>query len=413
MFPPEKHRPLSGSQLFRIITCPGSFKLHQKYKSDDDEENQSVYASEGSMLHKAVEDYLRSAPIDALDVLLEPELPVTVKDSHGGVHSLTSDHKMAIEDCLEYLANVIKTCGPDWNILIEHQTSLDEYDPLLKMASSGGTCDIVLIDENNKTIHIIDWKFGKGIMVSAIDNHQLRSYALGTALSLMKDIDIDTYSYVTHIVQPRISNYSQEELSYDDLVNWVEYQVLPAIQKAYEKTPVYNPGTDQCRWCAAKYHCEARKALATEAAQAIFQAHSEIDGDLDDADLAKVLQQAKFYEGYISDLREYAYRKLNNGENVPGFKLVSGRSSRQWADIKAAEKWLMDNYEGDFLDLYETEFLTPPKAEKLDKKIRINDEFQELIVKIPGKPTLAEANDKRPALDMSVKAKFKEALGGE
>ena len=57
MFPPKKHTALSGSQLARIVACPGSLKLHRKYKSDDESEG-SVYASEGTMLHKAVEDCL-------------------------------------------------------------------------------------------------------------------------------------------------------------------------------------------------------------------------------------------------------------------------------------------------------------------------------------------------------------------
>ena len=60
MFPPKKHTDLSGSQLSRIVACPGSFKLHRKYKSDDESEG-SVYASEGTMLHKAVEANLCEA----------------------------------------------------------------------------------------------------------------------------------------------------------------------------------------------------------------------------------------------------------------------------------------------------------------------------------------------------------------
>ena len=412
MFPPKKHTDLSGSQLPRIVACPGSFKLHRKYKSDDESEG-SVYASEGTMLHKAVEDYLKDFNGD-LSYLLEPKLPVTVADDQGGVHTLTPDHKTAIEDCLNYQANVMKTCWPNVGMEIELETTLDNYDPIFAFAGSGGTCDVALIDNKYQVMHIIDWKFGRGILVNATDNDQLRSYALGVALKYIDDLAIENYTFETHIVQPRIGNYSTESVSYDDLVNWAEHRIIPAIHQAYQDKPVYNPGTEQCRWCAAKYKCEARKAMATQAAQNVFQAHSKIDGDLEDSELSQVLQDAKFYEGYISDLREYAYKKLNKGEGVPGFKLVAGRSIRCWTDLKAAEQWLTENYEGDFQDLYVTKFVTPPQAEKLSKKIKTNDGFQELIEKIPGKPTIAPASDKRPALDMTVGAKFEKALeGGE
>ena len=68
-----------------------------------------------------------------------------------------------------------------------------------------GTSDAILISDG--TMHVIDYKHGLGILVSAEDNPQMKCYALG-ALELFDDIyDIDTVSMIIYQQTPDISTY--------------------------------------------------------------------------------------------------------------------------------------------------------------------------------------------------------------
>ena len=78
-----------------------------------------------------------------------------------------------------------------------------------------------------------------------------------------------------------------------------------------------------------------------------------------------------------------------------GFKIVEGRSSREWADQSIAEAVLAKDYAA--YELYETSFISVAKAEKLVGKKNM-DALNDIIIKKSGKPTLVPASDKRPAL---------------
>ena len=77
-----------------------------------------------------------------------------------------------------------------------------------------GTSDAILIAGG--TMHVIDYKHGLGILVSAVENPQMKCYRLG-ALGLFDGIyDIDTVSM--RIYQPRRQNISTFEISKDDRI---------------------------------------------------------------------------------------------------------------------------------------------------------------------------------------------------
>lgn len=81
------------------------------------------------------------------------------------------------------------------------------------MAEGFGTGDCVIIADG--TLHIVDFKYGRGILVEAKDNPQMMLYALG-ALELFDCLyDIDTVSMT--IFQPRRGNVSTYTLPKADL----------------------------------------------------------------------------------------------------------------------------------------------------------------------------------------------------
>lgn len=79
-----------------------------------------------------------------------------------------------------------KTC-PDPVVLIEQRLDYSKY-----VEEGFGTGDCVIIADG--TLHIVDYKHGRGVLVEADDNPQMKLYALG-ALELFDCIyDIDTVS---------------------------------------------------------------------------------------------------------------------------------------------------------------------------------------------------------------------------
>ena len=83
--------------------------------------------------------------------------------------------------------------------MVEHQVSYDKW-----VRDSYGTIDFLAA--NNKTLHIIDLKYGLGVKVDATENSQLKIYALGAIQEL--DCLYDFEKIILTIYQPRIGNVS-------------------------------------------------------------------------------------------------------------------------------------------------------------------------------------------------------------
>ncbi|MDM6028430.1 DUF2800 domain-containing protein, partial [Staphylococcus aureus] len=115
---------------------------------------------------------------------------------------------------------------------------------------SFGTGDVIIF--SGGVLEIIDLKYGKGIEVSAIDNPQLRLYGLGAyeLLSLMYDI----HTVRMTIIQPRIDNFSTEELPISRLLQWGTDFVKPLARLAYNGEGEFKAGS-HCRFCKIKHSC--------------------------------------------------------------------------------------------------------------------------------------------------------------
>jgi hypothetical protein len=95
-------------------------------------------------------------------------------------------------------------------------------------------------------------------------------------------------------------------------------------------------------------------------------------------------------------VEQHAYALATSGTTIPGFKLVSGRGSRRWADEDAVRAKFGDK----IMTCPKPEMLSPAQAEKLKLDIA------EFVLKIPGNPTLVPESDKRPALKQSAQEDF-------
>ena len=369
-----KHAKYSPSKLSRIITCPASGKYEDSGKS-------SSYADEGSMLHEVTERCLL-AHFNGED--WQPKLALA---------GLTRDQRDVVEECVLYAIDLHSQLGEPNNVeyMVEFNFTIAE--------DCSGTADLVLF--NHKELHVIDWKFGQGVEVSANENPQLMAYAIGALNYLGVHNDI---AVTMHVVQPRLNNFDTYCSSKNNLDRWYRMVLLEALDAANSDDPKFNPTLEACRWCPAKGFCSARMAAAVDNAATVFAEHAKLP-EIDMDNFGLLLNMAQEIEACIKDLKAHAQHLLMAGKEVKGFKMVAGRSTRVWADENAAVDFLESRVDPE--QMYNTKLVSPAQAEKLlDREDKKSEDFQALVYKPPGKPTLAPESDKRKPLSLDACSVF-------
>ncbi len=358
----SKHAKYSPSKLSRILACPASGKYEQQQES-------SSYANEGTMLHEVSE----KAMIAYYDNINWPKVVRDFKPA------LNAEQIEAVESAVEYVIEVDGDLGDNLTLLEKHV----EIAP-----DCSGTADVIMVGRDE--LHILDYKFGKGIEVSANENTQLMAYAFGANVMHQRG------TIILHVVQPRLSNYDTYVISKGNLDRWYEHTLLPGLALADSVDAPYVPSLTSCRWCPNKGKCSARMTAALSNATEVFAAHAKLP-EIDMNNFGILLGMAKEIEACIKDFSIHAQHLLEKGQQVKGFKLVAGRSIRKWIDTDLAVEFMATHV--DLEDLYETKLISPTKAEKLLPKDQRKDEsFTSLVEKPTGRNTLAVESDKRPAI---------------
>ena len=203
---------------------------------------------------------------------------------------------------------------------------------------------------------------------------------------------------IINIVQPRLDHISEWEISISDLLKWGEW-VSQRAEMCLEPNAEFNPGEKQCLWCKAKPSC---RALMKQTESVIMAAFDNIDelkpvSRLTEEEMARALDQRKMILGWFDSIEQYATERLESGHGFTGYKLVAGRSLRQWGNEEIAETALFEVL-GD--DAFTRKLVSPAQAEKALGKQKAKL-IENLIVKPEGKPTLAPASDSRPAVNIT------------
>ena len=375
--PPQKHSDLGASKAHQWIPCPPSIEAEKRFGEPD---KPSDVKDEGSLAHELAEDHLRKMlngkKVTTPKKLKNNALYRKAMEEHVGVYC---------DVILETLTAAQQLGKPV--IYLEQQLDYSKYAP-----GGFGTADCVIICDG--TMHVFDFKYGKGVPVSAEDNPQLKLYALGCIEEFGMLFDIQ--EVVLHIVQPRLDSISEWTISREALEDWGMNVVRPAAEKAAKGEGDYNPGEHQCRWCRAKNRCRAYNDYLLTVCQIRFDdLGDQRDPDaLSDEEIAKILKMGEEIKRWVTSVNEYALdQALNNGVTFPGYKLVEGRSNRKITD------------EAFVIELLKQAGFGPDKTCKLkgltdlEEVIGSKKEMQELIgeyiVKPQGKPVLAPETDTR------------------
>ena len=223
---PDIHARLSASGAKKWLNCPGSIQLEENF-----EDKPSQFAEEGTNAHALGEAKIRLATKE-----------YNRTKYHNAIRNLEITEDM--EDYAESYKNYVierynsalqKT--PDAILMLEQRLDFSKYVP-----DGFGTGDAVIIAEGK--LEIIDLKYGKGVEVSAVDNPQLRLYALGAYEAFDMLYGFDTVE--TTIYQPRLDNISSENISVAELLEWGE-SVKKAAQLANDDSVIE---------CVAGKHCD-------------------------------------------------------------------------------------------------------------------------------------------------------------
>ena len=152
-----------------------------------------------------------------------------------------------VEFVLESLAEAKQLCA-DPKVLIEQRLDFSCYVP-----DGFGTGDCLIVAD--KLLHIIDFKYGQGVLVDAEKNPQMMLYALG-ALRIF-DCLYNITEVSMSIYQPRRENVSTWTISVKELDEWAEKTLKPRAELAFKGEGEYCPGS-WCQFCKAAVKCRAR-----------------------------------------------------------------------------------------------------------------------------------------------------------
>ena len=372
----KAHALLSPSAAYRWINCTAAPRLEATV-----EDSGSSYAAEGTLAHAycamKLKEFLGRDISDEAAEIAELDSQYHT----GEMDEYTDTYKTIVLE--KY--NAARTNVSDAQLLIETRLDFSNYIP-----DAFGTADAIIIADG--TMEVIDFKYGKGVKVSAYRNPQMMIYALGAYDRFNFEYKIDRVRMT--IVQPRIDNLSEFELSVSDLLAWTDEVLIPKANEAYGENGVQVPG-DWCQFCKVKSICRVLTQKCTAAATD-HPAPKLLSPEELATDVLPLLATVKTW---LAGVEDYALQQALSGVQLPGWKIVEGRSVRKITDQEAAAVAL--NKAGyKTTEIYKPQELrTITELEKLVGKKQFAAICSDYIEKPQGKPTLAPESDKRPAID--------------
>lgn len=368
------HAFLGASKAELWLNCPGSATANSQYEREE-----SSYAAEGTAAHEVAQTILESCLLRGFDV-----------DGYEGA-DLNGKPEVTLEmlECAQgYCEYIQELMPPGGTVLVEQRLDHSTWVP-----GGFGTADCIVIAPD--VITIVDYKYGKGVAVSAEDNPQMKLYALGVIQSFDCVYDFSTVRMA--IYQPRMNNVSEYTLTVADLLDWAENVVAPVAAKAYKGSEEYHAGPWCQKFCQHAGRCRALTVYCSD----FVRTHGGLTAvpHLAPKEYLEIFQAKPLIETWLKKTLAAATDSILAGNPVEGLKVVEGRSSRKWADPEAVEQFMQaEEYDQDAY-MEPAKLMTPAALEKSLGKKKVAELLGDRIVKSPGNPTLVLASDKRKAYD--------------
>ena len=397
------HAKLSPSSAHRWTRCAGSVELEAGIPNVDTE-----YSVDGTITH-ALAEYCLNNDIWTPSSLVGKTVSLQVRND---VHELLveADRAARVGIYLDHVAGLL--LHPDY---ITHAVEARmEIGASLGIANCFGTADLVALI--GTTLHVVDYKDGRGEIVHPDGNEQLILYGQGARTCLPPDMKVTDVTLT--IVQPKTQ--SRPESHTYTMPEFLEQ--VARIKAAAERIAPDSPrvaGEKQCRFCKARGVCPEAKSLAYEKAAGLFAGEVIVSNttpvpvdvtQLPEDKLVALLEHDAFIRQTLDACASEAKRRISTGGSVAGFKMVAGKNSRSWSDTGTPEALAAALHcSTDFF--YVKERKTPAALEKElpsgGKKV-----IEPFIVKTSGAPVLVKDSDKRQALVYNAERLF-DAVDGE
>jgi len=363
------HARLSPSAWTRWSTCPGSVSLIERYEGRLSRlKSPESAAHRGTVIHKVSEACLQQG-----------HLPTSYVGSTVDRYTLTQDDCDMAAKYVDMIREVNKEMRVSW-----YETRVDIHP------QCWGTADYIGIKD--KTLLVADLK--TGVIPVSPDTGQLKLYALGGFLEHDWLYDFDTI--VNGIFQPAVSDKLQTvKLKRDDILRFHD-EALEAIERVETYSDLLQPSDSACRWCAAVNVCPAHIDVANKAAVVDF---ASIPNETDD-ELSRWLDLLPLLKRFISAIEEESMARLSQGRSIKGYRLGSGRRTREWVDLEKVADWLTARGIEPGL-LYESITLSPAKLEKRLKSHGVTQsDINELVQYKEGNPKLVRDTTENDFADL-------------
>ena len=374
--PPNDHALLSASSSHRWLHCNPSARLEREFA-----DRETIAAAEGTAAHALAEHKLKRK------LKLRSERPVSPFD--------TDEMEVCTDDYADFVMEQVtkeRRRDLDTQVFIEQRLDFSCYVP-----EGFGTGDCLIVSRGR--LHIIDLKYGQGLLVDSEENPQMMLYALAALNQYEEQYQIKKVKLT--IFQPRRDNVSTWETTVAKLKKWATKDLVPKAQRAFRGEGEYCPG-EWCIFCKAAVKCRARADDKLRLAQSEFK----MPPLLTDAEIESVLAKLPDIKKWADEIQEYALAKALAGKEWTGFKLVEGRSVRKFTDERAVVKAAN---EAGYHDIYKQTLISLTEMEKLMGKAEFSKVLGALVTKPQGKPTLVPDTDKRQAISVSnPKSEFSE-----
>jgi hypothetical protein len=365
------HALLSASGSKRWLSCTPSARLEATLPDQKRRPGAFDFSQEGTMAHTLGEIKLRHYYNQIGIEEFEREYEIIKNTPY-----YNEDFEANVDNYVLYVRSQI---GEGDTPLFEQRVDFSDWVP-----DGFGTADVVILSEG--AIRVIDLKFGKGVPVSALDNPQLRLYALGAYSKFKEDFpNIKEVSYTIH--QPRLDSISTDSTSITKLVDWGNYYIKPKAKKAWSGSGEFLPG-DWCQFCKAKAQCRARSDFQTELSKLEFQDPPL----LSENEMSMVLGKAQNLRTWVNDVEEYALNKAINDNVIPlGYKLSTSVTHRRIADQGLAANVLKEKGLSDEVIWEPRKLKSLATLEKVNKQVAAW--LGDLVMRPEGQPKLVKAKD--------------------
>ena len=376
----KQHTDVSGSNCKRVMACPGSVHLCKQYP----EKKSNVHADRGTLLHDVVATFLD-------DPDYNPRNSIGAKLNDAEITEELYEEKIvpAINLFNDYFDELERETEGEARIETERYVEFGNFLP-----DVGGTCDVLA--RVGKRAIVLDWKFGDGVAISAERNHQLMFYAAAamrtadTKWAFKGTTDIELV-----IIQPP---FIKRWVTNEEEVKRFEAELKRIVKIARgDVAETYIDAGEHCKFCRAKDpHPTSGAPLCPVISGGLDRIKKHDLSKFDPQKLGLALTQYReIIAPFGDELERLVAEALEGGLDVPGWKLVQKRATRQWIDEKQTVANLLEQLSED--DLYETKLKSPAQMEKLLKKNKM-ELPEELVQKVSSGTTIAPESDPRPAV---------------